>query len=141
VDLHREIELKLDASAGDLRRLSRLSLVRSLSQARAVTQKLESVYFDTEDHDLAAANFGLRVRRAGRRRIQTLKGERSASGGLFERSEFETAISGEEPSLAWISDAELRARLIARRVGDDAYAIDIVLAGDGETPFFDDLAG
>ena len=35
-------------------------------------------------HDLAAAGFGLRVRRIGKRRIQTLKGERSAVGGLFD---------------------------------------------------------
>jgi triphosphatase len=111
VDPHREIELKLDASREDLRRLSRHPLVRSLSQSRAVTQQLESVYFDTEDHDLAAANFGLRVRRIGTRRIQTLKGERSSSGGLFERSEFETPIHGDEPSLARVSDPELRARL------------------------------
>ena len=112
MDPHREIELKLDASPEDLRRLKRHPLVRSLSVARAVTQQLESVYFDNEDHDLAAANFGLRVRRAGARRIQTVKGERSASGGLFERSEFEIRIVGDEPDLAWISDPELRARLI-----------------------------
>ena len=63
VDPHREIELKLDASLEDLRRLQRHPLVRSLSQGRAVTRTLESVYYDTEDHDLAQANVGLRVRR------------------------------------------------------------------------------
>jgi triphosphatase len=112
VDPDREIELKLEASPDDLRRLQRHALVRSLSAARAVTRQLESVYFDTEDHDLAAANFGLRVRRIGARRIQTVKGERSAAGGLFVRSEFDTPIEGDEPNLAWISDAELRQRLI-----------------------------
>jgi phosphohistidine phosphatase len=65
VDPHREIELKLEVSPEDLRRLQRHPLVRSLSQARAVTQTLDSVYFDTEDHDLAEANWVLRVRSSG----------------------------------------------------------------------------
>ena len=123
MDPHREIELKLEASPEDLRRLSRHPLVRSLSSARAVTQQLESVYFDTEDHDLAAANFGLRVRRSGGRRIQTVKGERSATGGLFERSEFETPIDGDQPNLARIADPELRARLFEIVSGKPLVAV------------------
>ena len=123
MDPHREIELKLEASHEDLRRLSRHPLVRSLSTSRAVTQQLESVYFDTEDHDLAAANFGLRVRRSGARRIHTVKGERSASGGLFERLELEIAIHGDQPNLARISDPELRERLIGIVSGKPLVAV------------------
>lgn len=159
MDDHREIELKLDASPADLRRLQRHPLVHSFSQGRAVTQSLESVYFDTEDHDLAAARFGLRVRRSGRRRVQTVKGERSASGGLFERTEIEVPIDGDEPDLARIHDPELRAQLfeIARdkpliaifrtefrrtrrvlRKGDSEWTVDIddgqITAGDRRLP-------
>jgi triphosphatase len=123
VEEHREIELKLAASLEDLRRLKRHPLVHSLSQGRAVTQTLDSTYFDTEDHDLAAAGFGLRVRRAGKRRVQTVKGERSASGGLFERSEFELAIDGDEPDLARIPDPELRAQLVDIASGKPLIAI------------------
>ncbi len=123
MNAHREIELKLDASPEDLRRLQRHPLVRSLTQARAVTQNLESVYFDTEEHDLAAANFGLRIRRAGSRRVQTVKGERSASGGLFERTELEVPIDGDEPDLARIYDPDLRARLIEISDGKPLIAI------------------
>ncbi|MGH8721473.1 MAG: CYTH domain-containing protein, partial [Burkholderiales bacterium] len=112
VDPHREIELKLEASPEDLRRLRRHPLVRSLAQSRAVTQKLESVYFDTEDHDLAEASLALRVRRIGARRVQTVKGERSAAGGLFERTELEIPIHGDQPNLARIADPDLRARLV-----------------------------
>lgn len=43
-----------------------------------------------------------------------------------------------DPLLASLPEA-LRPRLIARRDGDGAYAIEIVLRGEGETPFFDDL--
>jgi len=123
VDPHREIELKLDASPEDLRRLQRHPLVRSLSQGRAVTRALESVYFDTEDHDLARADFGLRVRRDRSRRVQTVKGERSASGGLFERTEVEVAIDGDEPDLSRIPDPELRARLVEISDGKPLVAI------------------
>jgi inorganic triphosphatase YgiF len=123
VDPHREIELKLDASPEDLRRLRRHRLVHSLSQGRAVTQSLVSVYFDTEDHDLAAAGFGLRVRRSGRRRVQTVKGERSASGGLFERTEIEVPIDGDEPDLGHVPDPELRARLVEISDGKPLVAI------------------
>jgi inorganic triphosphatase YgiF len=111
MDPHREIELKLEASPEDLRRLQRHPLVHSLSQARAVTQRLESVYFDTEEHDLASARFGLRVRRVGIRRVQTVKGERSATGGLFERTEFEIPLHGDQPNIARVSDPQLRERL------------------------------
>jgi triphosphatase len=159
VDEHREIELKLDASPEDLRRLQRHRLVHSLSQGRAVTQSLVSVYFDTEDHDLAAARFGLRVRHVGRRRIQTVKGERSATGGLFERTELEVPIDGDEPDLARIPDPELRAELFeilhdkplvavfrtefrrTRRVlrkGDSEWTLDVdhgsIVAGERRAP-------
>jgi inorganic triphosphatase YgiF len=123
MDAPREIELKLDASPEDLRRLRRHRLVHSLSQGRAVTRLLESVYFDTHDHDLAAANLGLRVRRSGKRRVQTVKGERSASGGLFERTEIESPIRGDEPDLDRVPDPELRARLVEITDGKPLVAI------------------
>ena len=46
-----------------------------------------------------------------------------------------------DPLLAALP-ADRRARLVARRASGerDAYEIDVVLAGEGETPFFDDLA-
>ncbi len=120
---HREIELKLEASLEDLRRLQRHPLVQSLSQGRAVTQTLESIYFDTEDHELAAERFGLRVRRAGMRRVQTVKGERTSSGGLFERTEVEIAVDRDEPDLARIPDPELRARLFEIVSGNPLVAV------------------
>lgn len=51
--------------------------------------------------------------------------------------EGERANAG-DPLLAALPP-ELASRLTARRDGPDRYAIDIVMAGDGETPFFDDL--
>lgn len=111
MDAHREVELKLAASPHDLRRLQRHPLVQTLSQGRAVTRALESVYFDTRDAALARAGFGLRVRRSGPNRVQTLKREGPAAGGLFERSEYEAPVAGPEPDLALVPDPAVRARL------------------------------
>ena len=123
MDEHREIELKLEASPEDLKRLQRHPLVHSLSQGRAVAQTLNSVYFDTPEHDLAAAGFGLRVRRAGTQRVQTLKGERSVSGGLFDRTEVEIPLDADEPDLERIPDPELRARVTGIAAGKPLVAV------------------
>src|SRR5262249_7109855 len=112
VDGNREIELKLEGPAASLSRLRRHPWIRSLSEGRAVTQRYGSVYFDTADYDLAAAGFGLRVRGIGRRRVQTLKGERSAIGGLFERIELDAPIDSDEPDLDRIPDPQVGARAI-----------------------------
>ena len=51
--------------------------------------------------------------------------------------EDEEAANAADPLLASLPDEE-RDELIARRVDDDVYEIDIILSGAGETPFFDD---
>ena len=52
------------------------------------------------------------------------------------------ALNANDPVLNSIPDSDARERLIARRIGDSygntEYAIDIVMRGDRETPFFDD---
>jgi len=111
VSAHREVELKLEASPEDLRRLQRHPLVQTLALGRGIARNLVSVYFDTPDADLAAAGFGLRVRSQGAERIQTVKGDRSSAGGLFERSEVECPLEGEEPDLERLPDAGLREQL------------------------------
>jgi triphosphatase len=61
------------------------------------TQSLVSAYFDTPDHELRAAGFALRIRRQGRKRIQTVKAEGAPAAGLFVRSEWEHAVPGDVP--------------------------------------------
>ncbi len=50
------------------------------------------------------------------------------------------AANAADPLLAALPP-ESRGRLIARRTAAATYKIDVVLAGEGETPFFDDLEG
>lgn len=68
---HTEFELRLHLPPGQeaaLRRALRLPA----PAARA--QRLQAVYFDTPNGDLARAGLGLRLRREGRRWVQTVKG-------------------------------------------------------------------
>lgn len=90
----REIELKLalppERVADFLARMAR-------RRAPPQTQALHTRYFDTPDFDLSAAGVAVRVRRAGRRWVQTLKTRGERLGGLSNRIEFETPVPRGEP--------------------------------------------
>jgi triphosphatase len=91
-----EIELKLRVRPEDLRRLSAAPV---LAASRPRTQVLESVYFDTPDLKLHRAGTVLRVRRNGRKFIQSVKS--SGNGAvLHEREEIETPVPEQKPDLA-----------------------------------------
>jgi inorganic triphosphatase YgiF len=76
------------------------ALLRALT-ARAANPdirraRLVSTYFDTPRHDLLHQGLVLRVRRKGRRYIQTVKSDRVAGGGLA-RGEWEDVVAGADP--------------------------------------------
>lgn len=103
-----EIELKLELDPSTLaggqgqRAVRRLPLLRDGGE----TRRLVSLIYDTEDQALRKRGLVFRVRRAGDRRIQTLKAD--LGSGSLERAEWECEISGEGPDLAAIPDADLR---------------------------------
>lgn len=110
--MDHEIELKFliaPQSADEL--LSRLDGLEAVKQ-------LDATYFDTADHALRKAGFGLRVRDGEGGRKQTLKS--ASSGGVFARGEWESAVVGPEP------DRDLLARTPAHDV----------INGDALTPVF-----
>jgi len=80
----REIELKLAVSAHELPALRR-RLARFGSGEEV---EVDNVYFDTADGLLRGSRMALRVRRIGRRWVQTLKTEAKASA-LSSRGEWE----------------------------------------------------
>ncbi|HET7679910.1 MAG TPA: CHAD domain-containing protein [Xanthobacteraceae bacterium] len=92
----QETELKLDVAPSALPQLLR-SVARN-GHAQPRSKNIVSVYFDTPDFQLRKAGFTLRVRRDGRRRLQTVKqeGERAA---LLARNEWEQAIRGNQPDI------------------------------------------
>ena len=93
-----EVELKLAVSAQDLVRAREILSGRSGVPAAAPTT-LVSVYYDTPERGLAQRELLLRVRKHGRRYIQTVKG-RAAAADLLTRDEWEDAIGSERPDLA-----------------------------------------
>jgi inorganic triphosphatase YgiF len=102
-----EIELKLSLPADSIVRLQRHPLLKSLSISRPVTKELHTVYYDTSDYDLRRNNVAFRLRRAGKRWIQSIKGGGSAVAGLHQRYEWETPVSGAQPDFTEIPDPAL----------------------------------
>lgn len=60
---------------------------------------LISTYYDTPDQKLRKAGFSLRVRKSGRRYVQTVKSQAGAAAGWYVRPEWETDIAGARPVL------------------------------------------
>jgi triphosphatase len=95
----REVELKLEVPANGIERLSRSSLLKGAATASRKPVILASVYFDTDKLKLRKKGLSLRVRRIGRRHVQTIKQESGESAAWFERNEWEQDVSGELPDL------------------------------------------
>jgi inorganic triphosphatase YgiF len=73
--------------------------------------KLESTYYDTTDRWLSGQRMALRVRKIGRKRIQTLKAPAVGPDGLQNFLEIEAEISGDRPQLSAVTDPKLSRRL------------------------------
>ena len=104
----REVELKLECRPLDLPALSGHPLLKR--RKGAGTKTLVSTYFDTADRDLRRAGLTLRVRRDGKRFIQTVKAGEGAAG-LFDRPEWESDVAGEAPDPAAFAATPVRALL------------------------------
>jgi inorganic triphosphatase YgiF len=86
---HREIELKFEIDPAAADRLEQVLLVRPGAKTAPRSAKLLSVYYDTPACELMQAGYGLRVREAAGKRIQTVKAE---ADGLSVRGEWESEI-------------------------------------------------
>src|SRR5262245_52791755 len=107
-----EIELKFvldEASSKAL--LARVKASRLANKA-PTKKTLRSIYFDTPDHALRKAQIAFRLRRDGRRWIQTVKTKGEISGGLSQVGEFENPAPGGRVRLDAIPDAAVREEVI-----------------------------
>lgn len=68
-----ETELKLAADPHTLKLLTSAPALTRYAPRQGVVQRLEATYYDTKDHAIARQGASFRVRRSGRRFIQTLK--------------------------------------------------------------------
>jgi inorganic triphosphatase YgiF len=89
-----EIELKLAVEPAGIRRLLRSPALQSIARGTIRKQTLDSTYFDTPTLDLTRAGIALRLRKLGRRWVQTLKTRGSSQAGLHARGEFECPAPG-----------------------------------------------
>jgi inorganic triphosphatase YgiF len=91
--MDREIELKflLPPETAGLA----LAELTAADAGEGAVRQLDATYFDTPDHALRRAGYGLRVRDGEGGRKQTLKS--ASAGGVFSRGEWETVIEGPGP--------------------------------------------
>jgi triphosphatase len=82
-----EIELKLQVRSQDLPLLRDSPLFSRPVAGAAGPHTLESVYFDTADLRLHRKNMTLRVRKQGRRYVQTVKSGGQYQGGALHRGD------------------------------------------------------
>src|SRR5262249_7995462 len=108
----REIELKFLIDEPAARHLR--ARVRSLKLARAAprTRLVRSIYLDTPEWALRKAGISIRLRRDGRRWVQTIKAAGQLHGGLSEVAEVETPAPGGHLALQAIPDVLLRDRIL-----------------------------
>lgn len=109
----REIELKLDIQPRDASALRRKG-AKLFGGTSGTAERLSSVYFDTPARTLHKKGLALRVRSDGKGHVQTLKARGGATAGLFDRSEWETAVAGEEPEPKTLSHTPV-AKILSKR--------------------------
>jgi len=112
----RELELKFELTAEELRRLRRSAVLRAATATPPVTRSLRTVYFDTPDHRLHSKGASLRVRRLGTRWLQTVKIETTVKGGVSYPFETEAFVKTCKPDLTLIHQRRTR-RDIEKAVG------------------------
>ena len=101
-----EVELKLAIDPADV---ARLRGAPALARSAPATVRMDGVYLDTDDCEVARHGMALRVRRAGRRWMQCLKAGRSGTGGLHARGEWEYEQPRAEIDLALFRETPLAA--------------------------------
>ncbi len=133
-DAMKEIELRfqIPAALGD-------AVEAAVATASAKRTRLRATYFDTPQRRLAAAGLGFRVRKEGRRWVQTLKGGGPYAFARFEHN-VELAHGGSGgPSTAPLPDPALHAgteggRALARalrvRKGEEPQALEALFRTD-----------
>src|SRR5262245_23374538 len=108
----KELEIKLELAPASVPGLTKIPLIRALEARPRPTTEV-SVYFDTDRHKLRKKGLLLRVRRIGKRHIQTIKA--NAPAGLLERDEWEAEIAGDQPDLS-LADGTALAPLVNRKL-------------------------
>jgi inorganic triphosphatase YgiF len=100
----REVELKLIVAPEAMATIEAAPLLLDMATRAPVVRQLNGIYYDTADLRLARRQMSLRVRRSGRRRVQTFKTAAERGEPLADRGEWEVEIEGDEPRLSAFAD-------------------------------------
>ncbi len=93
-----ERELKLLVAEGDLAK-ARLALLAMAGRPRPSRSKLTTTYYDTPGDALRERELMLRVRKEGRRFVQTVKARDVSGEDVLARGEWEDRVRGAAPDL------------------------------------------
>lgn len=118
-----ELELKFVVPPEHVAALRAASWVRPLQQGRTSTRALNAIYFDTPDRRIWNEGFSLRVRKEGRRFIQTMKTRAVLGDKAFTRGEWQTPIRQAEPDPAAMLAFSDLAELLPEAVFDSLEAV------------------
>jgi inorganic triphosphatase YgiF len=112
-----EIELKFIIDETMSRQLWARAKASKLTRSNPTVRTLRSIYLDTSEHALKEAGIALRLRRDGRRWIQTVKTGAQLHGGLSQVCEVENPAPGGKPCIEAIPDEAVRDEVVQRIQG------------------------
>jgi inorganic triphosphatase YgiF len=104
-----EIELKFEVPIACLPDLNRGPLLKGADSSGRKPANLVSVYFDTKKLKLRRKALSLRIRRVGRRVVQTVKQETGPA--TFVRNEWEHDVAAGQPDLEVVGNTPLASLL------------------------------
>ena len=94
-----------------------------IADGKRSTRTLRGVYFDTADLRLKKAGIALRIRRVGRKWVQTVKIGRKIEGGLSQALELEAPVRDDRIDFDAISDIGVRRSIFEATVGESLVAV------------------
>jgi inorganic triphosphatase YgiF len=119
-----ESEIKLALDAASVSQVKKLPLLHPPGGVKPQEAEHVDRYFDSADFTLWQHGYALRVRSAGTRHVQTLKGGGSVVAGLHRRVELEGEVASEQPDRALFA-RQLRQALpaLAKQLGKHELAV------------------
>src|SRR5262245_25611983 len=107
-----EIELKFAIDEPTMGRLWERARKLRLTKGSRTTRRVRSIYLDTPEHALKSAGMALRLRRDGRRWMQSVETNAALQGGLSQADELEIPAPGGRPRLMAIPEPAIREEVV-----------------------------